>query len=129
MVSCISVGRESQWHEGDVDEDDEWIMAGDVGGGTAGRGKSSSTSDEEEDLYMYVRPFVGKHRLVTDQHGTPMPVEMRCVWKGLAKFHGKAPFPGSEIYLKVPVIDVQLCTYRKGQLSYQKTDRCVQWRR
>ena len=57
IASWISTGREGQLEAGDVDE----IMDGDVG-----RGDRSSIGTGEEDLYTYVRSFVGKNRLVTD---------------------------------------------------------------
>ncbi len=58
IASWISTGREGQLEAGDVDER---IMDGDVG-----RGYRSSIGTGEEDLYTYVRSFVGKNRLVTD---------------------------------------------------------------
>ena len=57
-ASCISTGREDHWREGD---EEERIMMGEVGGDEGGGGRSSSRIDEE-DLYMYVRSFVGKNR-------------------------------------------------------------------
>jgi hypothetical protein len=55
IASWISTGREGQLEAGDVDER---IMDGE--------GDRSSIGTGEEDLYTYVRSFVGKNRLVTD---------------------------------------------------------------
>ena len=59
IASCISTGREGHWREGD---EDERIMTGKGGGDKGGGGRSSNRIDGE-DLYMYVRSFVGKNRL------------------------------------------------------------------
>jgi len=64
IASCISTGREGQWHEDDVDER---VMVGDVGGDEVGGGRSSkSNRTGGGDLYMYVLSFVGKKRGATD---------------------------------------------------------------
>ena len=60
IASCISTGREDHWREGD---EEERIMMGKVGGEEGGGGRSSRSRIDEEDLYMYVRSFVGKNRL------------------------------------------------------------------
>jgi hypothetical protein len=46
-----------------------------------------------------------------------------CMWD-LSKFHGKVPFPHSQIVSRDP----DRRTNQIGQLLPHKTDRCVQWR-
>ena len=85
IASCISTGREAHWREGD---EDERIMMGKDGGDEGGGGRSNSGIDEE-DLYMYVRSFVGKNRV--GDRLTRGARDGRNGW-GLPKFHGKVPF-------------------------------------
>lgn len=56
IASCISTGRESHWREGD---EDERTMAGKGEGDEGGGGNRIDV----DDLYMYVRSYVGKNRL------------------------------------------------------------------
>ena len=82
IASCISTGREGQWHEDDV------VMVGDDGGDEVGGGGSSkSNRTGGGDLYMYVLSFVGKKqgdRLARDARG-------RAEKQSTPKFHGKVP--------------------------------------